>query len=473
MAGRRPGRGLPRSAAVGGGGASDGPFTYRIDAITDDGWSYTNDPRGSFTGLEVTGPTDPIAVLEAHVLLSTPPDGHFARILVVQRRDETGLDTVRGCVHVRVDDAGRHTTDLSTYDEWRAALVDIGVSLDGIDDADLRGLWERSWGQSPEAAGWRRGGHSLPMPDDLLAIADELYALPLADFTPARDAKAKELKGTDSRAEVKALKKPSLAAWVVDLLARREADQVEQVLTVGAALREAQAAMSANSLRELTKQRRQLTAAVTQQARALASEAGVKVTQAVADQVEATLTAAMVDETCAQAVRSGLLVAALSATGVDEVDVAAAVAVPEALGFVASPRDAEVPGPPDLHVVPDPDADQKASPSRGRRWPRPRSEVTEAQTRSRRRADLEQLEARSMQLQAEIDELRRKLSDLETAYEEVDDELADAEDVRSEAEETAAPRPRPATPRPRRSSQGARSRQPAATQCCAGARRGD
>ena len=63
----------------------------------------------------------------------------------------------------------------------------------------------------------------------------------------------------------------------------------------------------------------------------------MKVTQSVAEQVEATLTAAMVEEACAQAVRSGLLVGALSATGVDEVDVAAAVALPEALGFTATP----------------------------------------------------------------------------------------------------------------------------------------
>ena len=34
---------------------------------------------------------------------------------------------------------------------------------------------------------------------DLLEIADELYALPLEEFTPARDAKAKELKADDSR----------------------------------------------------------------------------------------------------------------------------------------------------------------------------------------------------------------------------------------------------------------------------------
>ncbi len=275
------------------------------------------------------------------------------------------------------------------------------------------------------------------MPDDLLAIADELYAMPLADFTPARDAKAKELKGTALASKVKALKKPSLAAWVVDRLARREADQVEQVLTVGAALREAQASMSGDNLRELTKQRRQLTAAVTQQARALALEAGVKLTQSVADQVEATLTAAMVDEACAEAVRSGLLVAPLSSTGVDEVDVAAALAVPEALGFVASPRDAEVPGPPGLHVVPDPDADQKARAAARETLGAAQVEVEQAQeSYDVSVAEIEQLEARSMQLQAEIDEIRRKLADLEAAYEEVDDELADAEDVRAEAEGT-------------------------------------
>jgi len=138
------------------GDYTEGPFTYRIEAITDDGWSYTNDPSGSFTGLEVTRrPTDPVAVLEAHTLLSTPPDGHFARLLVIQRRDETGLDTVRGCMHVRIDATGRHTTDLATYDEWRAALVAIGVSLEGVEDDALRALWERSW-ESHE--GWVAAG---------------------------------------------------------------------------------------------------------------------------------------------------------------------------------------------------------------------------------------------------------------------------------------------------------------------------
>ena len=274
---------------------------------------------------------------------------------------------------------------------------------------------------------------------DLLEIADELYALTLPDFTPARDARAKALKGTDLAPLVKALRKPSTAAWVVNLLVRREAGQVEQVLAVGEALRQAQASMSGDELRALTRQRRQLTAAVTTQARGVAADAGTKVTQAVADQVEATLTAAMVDEDCARAVRSGLLVAALSTTGLDASDVAGAVAVPEALGFSATARDAEAPPRPDLHVVPDPEAEQKAVAAARERLEAADAVVTGATAAyDEAVADVKKLEARSMQVQAEIDELRARIAELESAFEEVDDELGDAEDVRAEAEESLA-----------------------------------
>lgn len=278
------------------------------------------------------------------------------------------------------------------------------------------------------------------MSDDgptLLEVADELYGLPLGDFTPARDARAKELKGTDLAKPVKALKKPSLAAWVVNLFVRRDAAQVEQVLSVGAALREAQAGMSGAELRELTKQRRQLTAAITTQARGLAREEGVKVTESVADQVEATLTAAMVSERCGEAVRSGLLVAALSTTGVDDVDVEAAVAVPEALGFTATPREAEPPAKPELKVVPDPEAEEKARAAAQEALDHAEEEVEEARTAYDEAArEVEELRARQLQIEAEIDELKRKIAALEDSYDDVDDELGDAESVREEAQGT-------------------------------------
>lgn len=274
------------------------------------------------------------------------------------------------------------------------------------------------------------------MNDALLEEADELYGLALPDFTPRRDARAKELKGSELAAPVKALRKPSLAAWVVNLLVRREGEQVQRILEVGASLREAQANMSGDDLRALTRQRRQVTAAITQQARSLASEAGVKVTSAVADQVEATLTAAMLDERCAQAVRSGLLVTALATTGVGETDLSGAVALPDALGFAARPVEAVPPARPDLHVVPDPDADQKARTAAQEALAEAEEGVAEAQAAYDEAAGaVAELEARALQVQSEIDELRRRLAELEASYDEVDDELGDAEDSRTEAQQ--------------------------------------
>jgi len=271
---------------------------------------------------------------------------------------------------------------------------------------------------------------------DLLEIADELYSLAPGDFTPARDAKVKELKGTDLAARVKAFKKPSLAAWVVNLLVRHETEQVEQVLTVGAALREAQASMSGDELRALTRQRRQLTAAVTTRARGLSREHGQKVTESVADQVEATLTASMVDKGCAAAVRSGLLVAALSATGVDAVELDRAVALPEALGFTASAREEAPVGKPDLHVVPDPDKDKKAIAAAREELDSAEEAVAEAtEGFETAAAELAELEARSMQIQAEIDELKRRIAELDESADEVDDAVGEAEDARDEAQE--------------------------------------
>lgn len=289
--------------------------------------------------------------------------------------------------------------------------------------------------------------------DPVLAEADRLYGLPPGDFTAARDARAKELKasGEDGAAElstrVKKLRKPSVAAWVLNLLVRREAGQVDEVLAVGRALRDAAHDLDAAAMRELTTQRRQLTAAVTTRARRLARESGHKVTEAVADQVEGSLTAAMLDESCAALVRSGLLVTTVSATGpgmTDPEDPTDAAAVPEAAGFL--PRAVEGAGDgadeveragPALRVVPDPDAEEKARAAAQQAL----DEAVEARDQARAAADeaeeaVSALEARGLQLQAEIDEHRRALAELEEQAEEVDDDLEAAEDERADARDT-------------------------------------
>jgi hypothetical protein len=274
--------------------------------------------------------------------------------------------------------------------------------------------------------------------DSLLDVADALYGLPHSEFTAARDTRARELKAADPAlsTRVKALRKPSVAAWVVNLLVRREAAQVEQVLSVGAALREAQASLDGDELRALTRQRRQLTAAVTAQAKTLAAEAGQRVTAAVAEQVEATLTAAMVDPGAAVAVRSWLLVATLSATGVDVVDVAAALAVPEALGFSATPRAAEPPPRPELQIVADPEPDLAARAAAEQALAEAEDALTGARkTLETARGRVGELQAETLQIQGELDELRRQVADLESRAEATDDDLTDAEQQAEDAED--------------------------------------
>ncbi len=278
--------------------------------------------------------------------------------------------------------------------------------------------------------------------DPLLEIADDLYALALADFTPARDALVKEHKADkELAAAIKALRKASLAAWVVNLLVRRDPDQVDQVLAVGVALREAQENLDAAQLREFTKQRRQLTASVTTAARRMAREEGVRTTQSVADQVEATLTAAMLEPDAARAVRSGLLVTSLAATGLGDLDLSEAVALPKALGFSAKARPVAAPvsapsGRPQLHVVPDPDADAKARAAADQWLANARGVLGDAEKEHRSaRRTVEKLRARTLQLQAEIDELRSRIAAMEAEVEEVDEELGEAEAVQEEAGE--------------------------------------
>ena len=69
---------------------------------------------------------------------------------------------------------------------------------------------------------------------------DELYGLRLDEFTPRRDQLAKGLRATGKRDEaawVKALRKPSAAAWLVNQLARTQKSDTRRMLERGDALR--------------------------------------------------------------------------------------------------------------------------------------------------------------------------------------------------------------------------------------------
>ncbi|MGN6781433.1 MAG: hypothetical protein ACTHJH_08025 [Marmoricola sp.] len=272
----------------------------------------------------------------------------------------------------------------------------------------------------------------MTSPDPLVAIADRLYALRPEEFTAARDAAAKDTDDKGLAAGIRKLRRPALGAWAVNLLVRREGDQVEQALRIGASLRDAAHAMDADQLRELTRQRRQLTAALATTARSLAHDAGVRLAGATVDQVEGVLTAGMLDATAAEVVRTGQLVKPFTSTGVDAIDPGELLAVPQALGWHAEPGAA--PPPPALRVAPESVALKRERAEQALQDAEAR--LAEAEEDHRRaEEELARWNARRLQVHGELDEARRRIAELESDADRVDVELEDAEVVRADADE--------------------------------------
>lgn len=167
--------------------------------------------------------------------------------------------------------------------------------------------------------------------DELDAIASELSVLPPAEFTAARNARAVGALA----AQVRALRKPVVAAWAVNLLVRDGG--LGEALELAAALREAQDDLDAAELARLGRQRRALVSALATQAVAAARAHDVAVSAAAREDIEKTLNAAMMDASAAAAVMTARLVRPLEASGFDPVDLEGAVAGSSPAGDAAPP----------------------------------------------------------------------------------------------------------------------------------------
>src|SRR3954466_7162015 len=109
---------------------------------------------------------------------------------------------------------------------------------------------------------------------------DELYHRPLEEFTAARNELAKELRSegkTEPADWVKGLAKPSRAAWLVNQLSERKADEVAELLELGQELRNAQEEMLAGSadrdkLRDVAQREQRVVGSLTWAAEAIGRE---------------------------------------------------------------------------------------------------------------------------------------------------------------------------------------------------------
>ena len=156
------------------------------------------------------------------------------------------------------------------------------------------------------------------MPADIADVEDRVYGADLDDFVNERAAAAKELRAHGRRGDAAAaakLSKPSVAAWIVNRLARQEAGRMGELLDAGARLREIQlGAGSPADLRAAGEVQEAALRALMRAAEGIASSRG-SATAATLDRVRETLHAAALDAGLADHVRRGVLVREQRAVG--------------------------------------------------------------------------------------------------------------------------------------------------------------
>lgn len=158
------------------------------------------------------------------------------------------------------------------------------------------------------------------MDEDVSQVASRLYALPPQRFTAERSAAvaaAREAGDRAGAAELRKLRRPTVAAWLVNLLALRRPQLVADLAALADALQAAQRQLDGAQLRELAGQRRATIAALVAEARSLALAAEPELAEGKLPlaEVEATLHAALGDPEVAEQVRSGRLVRAATPGG--------------------------------------------------------------------------------------------------------------------------------------------------------------
>ncbi|MFE5759111.1 hypothetical protein ACFQ7I_36295 [Streptomyces massasporeus] len=242
---------------------------------------------------------------------------------------------------------------------------------------------------------------------DYDSVADELYALRPEEFTAARAsamASARTAGDRELAERISALRKPSLAAWVSNLLVRSSPGEVEPLLRLGEGLRQAHQDLDGTQLRELSRRQHALVRALSLQARQLAKEAGHPIGESVQREVENTLHAVLADPEAARAWAGGRLAKPLSA----------------AVGFPATAEGAppKSPAPPPAPAPSRPG--KKASEQQRRKLARAREDAETAER------ELRELQDEATAAGQAVAEAKQQVNGLQRRVEELTGELEQA-----------------------------------------------
>ena len=230
---------------------------------------------------------------------------------------------------------------------------------------------------------------------------DKLFALPLDEFTPSRNALARRLKqegDADAAEQVRGLAKPTVPVWTINQLARTDAGAVRSLLASAAALRKAQErALSrrggSEALRTAQAKQRDAVRDLAERARTLLGSSSHPPTQAVLERITRTLDAAALDEESRPLLKAGRLATEVEPTGFDSL-----------AGFSVSP---------------------------GRPAPPPGDELAE------RRRQKEEARRRKRELQEKVRELERQAGEAEREAERAERTATAAREAADEARTAA------------------------------------
>lgn len=171
--------------------------------------------------------------------------------------------------------------------------------------------------------------------------ADDLYALPLEEFTQARNELAKRLEDPS----IKELKKPSVSAWAANQLARKREVDVRRLLRAGERLEQAQRGIvgggDQNAFAEAQQEERDAVRRLRSEAAKLLQESGHPASDATLERLASTLHAAAATEEGRIALRGGRLTEDLEPLGFGALQ----GVVPKAGGPRAAARPASKPRP--------------------------------------------------------------------------------------------------------------------------------
>jgi hypothetical protein len=254
---------------------------------------------------------------------------------------------------------------------------------------------------------------------DLDEAADQLYAESPDDFVARRTALATAAKESGDRAlakQITGLRRPTRSAWLVNLVARAEQDQVAELRELGTALQQAQQQMAGDELRQLSKQRRTLIDSLARRAAELGAEQGYDPPDSAVQEVSQTLQAALGDPAVADVVQTGRLHQAVNYGGFGPDDLASAMAA--SLSATTKPAARE------LKKAAEPEKDDAETKAATEKANKARAEAEAA------RAAAQEAEAAAAEATAHADELADQVESLRT-------QLRNAETAEREAREAA------------------------------------